>query len=128
MRAAAAAPAEANFVDPARVAEVELHIEDSRLAFDALSHVAQLPAFPMAEAACSARQKLTFDREAEQFAAPAVPAADVGPLRRLLDRKRVRFRYRGIHRGRATQRDVAQCGLFFCGEWYPVRHERICGG
>jgi predicted DNA-binding transcriptional regulator YafY len=41
--------------------------------------------------------------------------------RALRERTRVRFRYRGIHRGEATERDVAPYGLLYQhGQWYLI--------
>jgi predicted DNA-binding transcriptional regulator YafY len=45
----------------------------------------------------------------------------------LLDRKRVRFSYRGIHRGETTQRDAAPYGLIFQRDWYLVAHDTTRG-
>jgi predicted DNA-binding transcriptional regulator YafY len=46
----------------------------------------------------------------------------------LLARKRVRFVYHGIHRGEATEREVAPYGLFFQRDWYLVGHDAVRDG
>ena len=89
--------------------------------------------------------------EDETLAEPAIPAApgvreavlapapvvfadgmDTGGVREVLRlitdalraRKRVRFRYHGIHRGQATDRDVAPYGLLYQhGHWYLIGHD-----
>ncbi len=130
------APAPAPAGDRLRVAEVELREEEAQLAFDALSRMADLPAFPMADEARAAYGKLAFDLDAESFPAEPVLFAErhgagelVQTLRllsdALLDHKRVRFRYRGIHRDEVTERDVAPFGLFFRGDWYLVGHDSL---
>jgi proteasome accessory factor B len=116
--------------------ELELSPEEARLAFDALRSVRQLPAFPFVEEAEAAYRKVTFDLE--PGAHPAAPVRWVEPpgaaeLRHrvkklsgaLLARKRVRFRYRGVYRGEATERDVAPYGLFFQRDWYLVGHDAL---
>jgi proteasome accessory factor B len=103
----------------------------------ALRRVAELPASPFAREARSAIRKLSFDLEPDQVPAPAVlyvdrpeAAAAAATLRRLSDallgRKRVRFRYHGIYRGSATQRDVAPYGLLFhASNWYLIGHDAL---
>ncbi|MBA2244943.1 MAG: WYL domain-containing protein [Gemmatimonadetes bacterium] len=126
----------AGAVDPGRVAEVELRLEDAQLAIDALSHVSELSAIPMAAAARSARRKLGFDLGVERSPLPGVPLADRPGVEEvlqrmrvlsdaLLGRKRVRFRYHGIRRGETTQRDVAPYGLFFRCDWYLIGHDAL---
>lgn len=116
----------------ADVPSVELDGEDVATAVDALERALRRPSFPFEREARSALRKLTFDLADDDLGGTPVlypdrPAAGevAGRLRALagalLDRKRVRFRYGGIRRGEATDRDVAPYGLFFQhGEWYLV--------
>jgi proteasome accessory factor B len=117
---------------PAR--ELPLEEEEARLALDALRHVADLPAFPFAAEARSAFRKLAFDLDLELFAAAPVlwldpPGQEVLRehlrllSRALFARKRVSFRYRGIHRGAVTEREVEPYGLFYQRDWYLVGHD-----
>lgn len=115
-----------------RISEVELDEEEATLAADALHGVAENPGFPLRREARSALRKLTFDLADREL--PRTPvlypedpdAAEVtARLRTLTDallaRKRVDFRYHGIYRGAATDRDVAPYGLFLQGgHWYMV--------
>lgn len=115
-----------------RISEVELDEEEATLAADALHGVAENPGFPLRREARSALRKLTFDLADREL--PRTPvlypedpdAAEVtARLRTLTDallaRKRVDFRYHGIYRGAATDRDVAPYGLFLQGgHWYVV--------
>lgn len=120
------------------VGAVEVREEEVRLALDALSRVSDLPGFPLADEARSAFRKLAFDLPAERLSTAPVlyadrpGAAEVLETMRvlsdaLLARKRVRFRYHGIHRGEATEREVAPYGLFFRGDWYLVGHDATRG-
>lgn len=122
--------------EPARPAEIELPREAAAVAMEALRHVADLPAFPYAREARSARRKLAFDLGPPAEAGSAsvlfvdrAGAAELGETLRvlseaLLARKRVRFVYHGIRRGEATERDVAPYGLMFHGgHWYLVGHD-----
>jgi proteasome accessory factor B len=122
--------------DPARVAEIEVPGSEIQLAMDALWHVQGLPDFPLADDARSAARKVAFDLDAEELSELPVLYADraeaeetASTLRllsdALLDRKRVRFRYQGIHREEVTDRDVAPYGLFFRGDWYLVGHDAL---
>lgn len=122
----------------ARPAEVGLTEEEAKLSLDALRRAAELPSFPLARAARSAFRKLGFDLDPAVFAT-GVPVLFVDRpsdselserLGRLSDalvaRKRVRFRYRGIERGVATERDVAAYGLLFhSGHWYLVGNDAL---
>jgi proteasome accessory factor B len=116
-------------------ASLELAEEDAATAVDALRRVAALPDSPFAGDARSALNKLGFDLDLSALAPDPVVfaggAAGVGgretlrllaaALRR---RKRVRFRYHGIHRGQATDRDVAPYGLLYQhGYWYLIGHD-----
>ncbi|MFW6193605.1 MAG: helix-turn-helix transcriptional regulator [Gemmatimonadota bacterium] len=115
-----------------RISEVELDEEEATLAADALHGVAENPGFPLRREARSALRKLTFDLADREL--PRTPvlypedpdAAEVTARLRvltdaLLARKRVGFRYHGIYRGAATDRDVAPYGLFLQGgHWYMV--------
>jgi proteasome accessory factor B len=115
--------------------EIQLSETEADLALGALREVAALPAFPFAREARSAFRKLAFDLDPEAFGEDRViyvdrPGAEevlalVRPLSdALLARKTIRFRYHGIHRGEATQREVWPYGLFFQhGSWYLVGHD-----
>ncbi|HEX6938251.1 MAG TPA: WYL domain-containing protein [Longimicrobiales bacterium] len=120
---------------PYRLDEVVLTEEEAQAAADALHVASQLPAFPFAREARSAFRKLAFDLDAEALAAtPELyvdrPGAEevlerLRPLSdALLARKVVRFRYHGIYRGEATDREVRPYGLVFQrGNWYLVGHD-----
>ncbi len=127
------------YADPARIAEVELRLEDARLAFDALRTMERLPNFPLASEARSALRKLSFDLGDEGsrdlpvvFADRPTAAETLEKMRllsdALLSRKRVKFRYRGIQRDEVTDRDVAPYGLFYRGDWYLVGHDGLRDG
>lgn len=106
-----------------------------RATYDALSLAAAWPSFPLREEARSALRKLSFDLGPAAIEATLTPERpDAAPVRerlRLLHealrtRKRVRFRYHGIHRGRPTDRDVAPYGLLFQGgRWYLIGHDAL---
>jgi proteasome accessory factor B len=111
--------------------ELELAEDEAQLSLDALRHVADLPAFPFAAEARSAFRKLAFDLDLERFAGAPVLWLDPPEKeilrehlrllsRALFARKRVRFRYRGIHRGEVTEREVEPYGLFHQRDWYLV--------
>jgi proteasome accessory factor B len=116
-------------------AALDLDPGEVALAADALHRVAELPASPFAREARSALAKLAFDLDRDALATSPVlfadPPATAGvreTLRLLTDavrrRKRVRFRYHGIHRGEPTDRDVAPHGLLFNhGHWYLIGHD-----
>lgn len=129
----------------ARVATVELAPEAAATSLDALRLVESVPGFPYAAEARSALRKLALDVEPQATTSPEnrpVPllfldsagARDVVERVRalseaLLSRKRVRFRYHGITRGEATDRDVAAYGLMFLhGHWYLVGHDALRAG
>ena len=115
--------------------KVELEAADAAVALEALRRAAELPSFPLAAEARSAFRKLAFDLDPDAFGeAPVLfvdrPGADELAARvrvlseALLARKRVRFRYHGIYRGTATDRDVAPYGLLFQrGHWYLIGHD-----
>jgi len=120
---------------PYALEEVELTEDEAHAAADALHVASQLPAFPFAREARSAFRKLAFDLDAEALAAtPELyvdrPGAEevlerLRPLSdALLARKVVRFRYHGIYRGEATEREVRPYGVMFQrGHWYMVGHD-----
>ncbi|MDT8437229.1 MAG: WYL domain-containing protein [Gemmatimonadota bacterium] len=121
-----------------RAAVFDIAAEEAETAREALRRAASLPAFPFRRAADAALRKLTFDLEGgvEEGGVPVLYAERDGAeeVRRrvetlseaLLARKRVRFRYHGIHRGAATERDVAPYGLMFQhGNWYLVGHDAL---
>jgi predicted DNA-binding transcriptional regulator YafY len=118
----------------AHSSEVPLSPGEARVAFDAVQRVADLPAFPYATEARSAFRKLAFDLKKESLSGSKVLWVDPPGTEELLERlkilsdallakKRVRFAYRGIHRGETTARDVAGYGLFFHRDWYLVGHD-----
>jgi predicted DNA-binding transcriptional regulator YafY len=99
--------------------------------------VADVPAFPLAGEARSAFRKLAFDLEPDAFLADApvlfVERPETSALldrlrslsNALLARKRITFRYHGIHRGESTDRSVEPYGmLFHHGHWYLAGHDR----
>nr|PZN89115.1 MAG: hypothetical protein DIU52_15070 [bacterium] len=120
---------------PYHLEEVVLTEEEAQAAADALHFASQLPSFPFAREARSALRKLAFDLDPETLApTPELyvdrPDADavlerLRPLSdALLVRKVVRFRYHGIYRGEATDREVRPYGLVFLrGNWYLVGHD-----
>ncbi len=116
-------------------ATVELEEDQARDAVDALRSAASLPSFPFVPEARSALRKLTFDLEGVEV--PGTPILHVEPSargdrRQALDalwgaleaRKRVSFTYRGMYRGRTTERTVRPYGLLFQhGHWYLLGHD-----
>lgn len=123
--------------DRTKAAVVEVAEADARVAVEALRRVAEMPSFPLAGEARSALRKLSFDLE--PLAEPGesvlrldrVEGAELRDRLRVLTdalvaRKRVGFRYHGIHRGEATERDVAPYGLLYQqGYWYLVGHDAL---
>lgn len=122
---------------PSGVDEVELTLREARTARWALAEIEELPAFPLEREARSAHRKLSFDLGTEGIDAPPVLYAerpggdDLRERLRALTgalnaRRRTTFRYRGIYRGEATDRDVAGYGLFFQrGHWYWIGHDEL---
>jgi len=111
--------------------EVPLTGDEARSALDALRRVGDMPAFPYAGEARTAFRKLAFDLDLERFS--GAPVLWLEPpekeevrerlrviSRALFARKRVQFRYHGIHRGEATDREVEPFGVFFQRDWYLV--------
>jgi predicted DNA-binding transcriptional regulator YafY len=119
----------------ARSRTLELEPTQAALAADALRRVAELPASPFPREARSALAKLAFDLDLDALGTSPVLFADghtTGGVRETLrlltdavrHRKRVRFRYHGIHRGQPTDRDVAPHGLLYNhGHWYLIGHD-----
>lgn len=119
--------------------EILLHPHEASAALEGLRHLAALPGSPFADAARSAYRKLTFDLDPGLlpgtpvvFATGATGArGDVAERVAVLSdalrqRKRVRFRYRGIERDRPIDRDVAPWGLMYRGgAWYLVGHDAL---
>jgi proteasome accessory factor B len=117
--------------------EVELRQEDAALAVEALERVAGLPSFPLARESRSALWKVAFDVNVEELGGAPVlyvgrPGAEA--LRERVSalmvavqcRKKVRFRYHGIYRGEATEREVSPYGLLFQhGSWYLIGHDAL---
>lgn len=119
-----------------RETQVELAPESALTAAEALRGVGDLPGFPYAREARSALRKLSLALRREMDLPPAPTlqveppgSAEVSRIVRalseaLLARKRVSFRYHGINRGEATDREVAPYGLFLQhGHWYLVAHD-----
>jgi proteasome accessory factor B len=133
--------AQGPYQDRARPAQVEVVEADAPLALDGLRRVARVPGFPLAREARSAFRKLAFDLDPRVFAegAPVLYIDRPGTAEltdrlrilsdALLAHKRVRFRYHGIYRGEATDRDVAGYGMLFQhGHWYLVGHDALRDG
>lgn len=115
---------------------LELAPEDARDVLAALTHAAELPGSPYQEAARRAYAKLTLGLNAEvrdgagvvRYVASAraeAQRADVATLAAaLLERRRVRFRYRAMRGTEATDRRVAPYGLLFGGgSWYLIGYD-----
>ena len=117
---------------PYPLPEIQLSESEADLAIGALREVSRLPGFPFAGEARSAMRKLAFDLDLEAGPGDSIVYVDhpemeevLARMRSLSDallaRKTTRFRYHGIHRGEATQREVEPYGLFFQGgSWYLV--------
>jgi len=131
-------PQKYQYMERSRPANVDIHASDAPLALNALRRVAQLPAFPFADAARSAFRKLAFDLDPHVFAtgAPVLFLERPGSaelrerVHRLADaliaRKRIRFRYRGIYRGEVTERTVDAHGMLFQhGHWYLIGYDAM---
>ena len=113
----------------------DIRPEEAHAARDALSFAAAIPSFLLREEARSALRKLAFDlgpgRPDAVLALDRPEAGEVRDRLRVLNdalqaRKRVRFRYHGIYRGKPTDRDVAPYGLLFLGgNWYLVGHDAL---
>lgn len=120
---------------PRGIDVLDFQPQEIRTTYDALSLAAAWPSFPLREEARSALRKLAFDLGPAADEATLMPerpdAALVRERLRLIHdalriRKRVRFRYHGIHRGRPTDRDVAPYGLLFQGgRWYLIGHDAL---
>jgi predicted DNA-binding transcriptional regulator YafY len=129
---------QSEFPDRGRVARVEVAQVDAPLALEALQRISNVPGFPFAREARSAFRKLAFDLDPDTFTSgPRVlfidrpGAAELSDRLRvlseaLLARKRITFRYHGMYRGEATERDVAGYGLLFQhGNWYLIGHDAL---
>ncbi len=129
------APAAARGAAESRADVFDIQPEEARAARDALSFAAAMPSFLLKEEARSALRKLAFDLgSGRPDAVLALDRPEAGLVRdrlRVLNdalqaRKRVRFRYHGIYRGKPTDRDVAPYGLLFlAGNWYLVGHDAL---
>ncbi len=113
--------------------------EELELALEALAEAADIPGSPLADDARSAYRKLAFDLSSAPaepaLLRPTPPGARElgGALQRineaLLHRKRVEFRYHGLARGEATERNVAPYGLMMeDGTWYLIGHDALRDG
>jgi proteasome accessory factor B len=122
-------------VQGASVRSISLPEEDADSAIDALLLLRESPDFPFQREAGTALGKLQFDLDPARYSAPPVlwvdrPGADrVRAYLRVLTpamlaRKVVKFRYNGIDRGVATDREVECYGLFLRRDWYLVGHDR----
>lgn len=111
--------------------QVHLTPEEAGVASEALRLVADLPGFPLASRARSALRKLRFDPGFPDAAAPVLfleapgVAAEAEAVRllsaALLERKVVRFTYRGMYRDQVSKRRVRPWGLLLqWGHWYLV--------
>lgn len=119
---------------------LELSADDAGTALDALLRAESLPSYPYAREARAAFQKLSGDLDLADFAREPVVYLDAPGSKGLGDtlrdlaealnaRKRVAFRYHGIHRGEDTTRDVTPYGLVFQGgHWYLVGHDALRDG
>lgn len=99
--------------------------------------MAELPAFPLRREARAAHLKLAFDvpfRASEGSRSLVLQRPDAEAVRErlhtltdsLLRRKRIRFGYHGIYRGKDTEREVAAYGLLFQrGHWYLIGHDQL---
>lgn len=110
--------------------------DDLETVLEALREASEIPGSPLAEATHSAYEKLAFDLDSIPephgvVRASAPGASEVGGVlgrlsEGLLRRKRVAFRYHGLGRDAATDRDVAAYGLLMeNGAWYLVGHDRL---
>lgn len=111
--------------------QVHLTGEEAAVASEALRLVAELPGFPLASHARSALRKLRFDPGFPDAAAPVMflePPGMAGEAETvrllsaaLLERKGVRFLYRGMYRDQISERRVHPWGLLLqWGHWYLV--------
>lgn len=106
------------------------------LTLEALREAAEIPGWPFATETRSAFRKLAFDLDSIPERASVLrtlaPGADeiAETLSLLADaivrRKRIEFRYHGLARGEATDRDVAPYGLLFrSGTWYLLGRDEL---
>ena len=122
---------------PPKAGQVYLSANQLGVVHDALSCVSWIPSSPLKREADSALRKLTFDlsdsyRQPDFASVLYVDRPGAGEIRSrvrtlsdaLLARKRVRFTYHGIHRGKDTEREVEPYGLLFQrGHWYLIGHD-----
>jgi predicted DNA-binding transcriptional regulator YafY len=117
---------------------VEIATEDLSIVREATRQVAALSSFPLRREAETALRKVSFDLtdprgadrppvhylerpNAEEVAATMRKLSDA-----LMRRKRVKFEYHGIYRGKTTSRDVAPYALLFqSGHWYMIGHDAL---
>jgi proteasome accessory factor B len=110
--------------------------DELQVALEALREAAEIPGWPLGDETRSAYRKLAFDvgsiPERPRVVHTVAPGAEeiAGTLPRLVDaivrRKRIEFRYHGLTRGEATDRDVAPYGLLLQrGAWYLVGHDEL---
>jgi proteasome accessory factor B len=115
---------------PASSPHLEIPRDQAAAAIRGLRTLANLPAFPLANAARSALRKITFDLDPQAFGdAPVLFALPERTLRAreqlealtdaLMRRKGIAFTYHGITRDEDTQRRVHPWGLLFQhSHWY----------
>jgi len=119
-------------VPAVRLTQRELAVLDR-----ATRRLAQLGDSPLAEAAASARRKLTFDLPLEPDTIDrvlALPLSEDGRQtlallqRAVADRTPIRCRYYSIHRDHEAERTIEPYGIMFQGgHWYLVGHPRDRG-
>jgi predicted DNA-binding transcriptional regulator YafY len=122
-----------------RAGSVELAPEHLTDALAALRRVADLPASPLVHEARTAFAKLVLDLDAlpgedvpvhiaDPPGAPAIRSLLEVLSDALVERRPVKFVYRGISRGETTTRTVDPYGLLVLGgRWYLVGHDRLRG-
>lgn len=121
-------------VEQAGARTLDIQADELGVALNALRRVASLPAFPFLGEARSAFRKLTGDLDPAALESRVLYAGrpdGEATRERLCDlaralqkRKTVRFRYHGMYRGEATDRELNPYGLFFQGgSWYLTGYD-----
>lgn len=122
----------------ADIDHVEVAPDDLAIVREATRQAAAMGSFPLRREAESALRKVSFDlTDPRGSDRPSVhyleqPGAEEVAIRlqklseALRRRKRVRFEYHGIYRGKTTSRDVAPYALLFqSGHWYMIGHDAM---